>query len=234
MKNINVIRHIAFEDLGSLGDLLQQQNANIRYFDAAYDDLSQITLKNTDLLIILGGPIGVYEANLYPFLETEIAIIREHIHANRPTLGICLGAQLIAYALGAKVYPGHIKELGWAPLILTPQAQQNFFQHLAPSKTAVLHWHGDTFDLPKEAQLQASTEHYPNQAFTVGNHVLALQFHPEVKQKALERWYVGHACEISQTAGVNVLTLRDQAAKYAKTLEHCAVDFWRGWLQQIA
>jgi GMP synthase (glutamine-hydrolysing) len=118
---------------------------------------------------------------------------------NKPTIGICLGAQLIAHALGAKVYAGHQKEIGWNELeIKLLDSDSNVLTSLESIK--VLHWHGDTFDLPNNATLLASSTIYPNQAFSVGNKILALQFHLEMIEESFEKWLIGHTCEIRYAA----------------------------------
>src|ERR1700719_1784110 len=113
------VRHVAFEDLGLLGPLLAARGYDIRYHDAGIARFDAETLVAPDLVIVLGGPIGVYERDSYPFIADEIAAIAARLAANKPTLGICLGAQMMAAALGARVAPGPVKEIGWAPLTLT-------------------------------------------------------------------------------------------------------------------
>ena len=181
------IKNVAFEDLGLIEPLLAARGFTVRYADAATDDLQALDPLAPDLLVVLGGPIGAYQEELYPFLRPELALIERRLQADRPTLGICLGSQLVARALGARVYPGSAgKEIGWAPIALTEAGAGSALRHLAPERTPVFHWHGDTFDLPTGATRLASTAAYPNQAFRWGGHVLALQFHCEVTE-ALER-----------------------------------------------
>ena len=140
------VRHVAFEDLGLLGPLVAARGYDVRYHDAGIDRFDGETLIAPDLVVVLGGPIGVYEAETYPFITDEIAAIAARLAANKPILGICLGAQMMAAALGARVEPGPVKEIGWAPLTLTAVGQVSV---LAPLGTSpVLHWHGDNCDLP--------------------------------------------------------------------------------------
>ncbi len=121
MQSVIAIRHVPFEDLDSFGSILSACNYEISYREAAVDDLSSSDLVSADLLIVLGGPIGVYEERRYPFLRDELALIEKRLARGRPTLGICLGAQLMARAMGAKVYPGGFKEIGWARIVLTEE-----------------------------------------------------------------------------------------------------------------
>ena len=214
-KTVYAIQHLAFEDLGSLEDIFYQLGFRVRYFEAGVDNLAP-ALNYEGLTIILGGPIGVYETEDYPFLVDEIAGLKQRLQDQKPTIGICLGAQLIAYALGAKVYAGHQKEIGWSPLEIK-SIESNILEPL--KDTAVLHWHGDTFDLPPNATLLASSEIYPNQAFSIGNNILALQFHLEITQHNFEKWLIGHTCELRH-ANLSIQQLRQDNLEYAKRLEN--------------
>lgn len=227
-KTIYAIQHLAFEDLGSLEDIFYQLGYRVRYFEAGVDDLKK-AFTHEGLLIILGGPIGVYETDDYPFLKDEIAYLKQRLEQKRPTVGICLGAQLMAHALGAKVYAGPQKEIGWSKLDIKSLADNPL---LTLENTEVLHWHGDTFDLPENAELLASSELYPNQAFRIGSQLLALQFHLEVAAESLEKWLIGHTCEL-RNAGFNISALRADNQKFAAFLEPKAQDIFQQYLQQL-
>lgn len=227
-KTIYAIQHLAFEDLGSLEDTFYQLGFRVRYFEAGVDDLSP-ALNYEGLTIVLGGPISVYETEDYPFLVDEIAGLKQRLAANKPTIGICLGAQLIAHALGAKVYAGHQKEIGWG-LLEIKAAEPNI---LLPLKdTHVLHWHGDTFDLPENAILLASSAIYPNQAFSIGNNILALQFHLEIAEQSFEKWLIGHTCEIRH-AGLSIPQLRQDNLCYAAQSEQQAHKIMQNFIENI-
>ena len=213
-KTIYAIQHLAFEDLGSLEDVFYQLGFRVRYFEAGVDDLTP-ALNYEGLTIILGGPIGVYETEDYPFLINEITGLKQRLQANKPTIGICLGAQLIAHALDAKVYAGHQKEIGWSQLDIKPVEHNPL---AALENVEVLHWHGDTFDLPAHATLLASSAVYPHQAFSVGNNILALQFHLEIMGQNFEKWLIGHTCELRH-AGLSISKLRQDNLTYAAQLE---------------
>jgi GMP synthase (glutamine-hydrolysing) len=233
MQKAIAITHVDFENLGSLKAALERANYAIEVVNACVTDLRTIDLK-PDLLVVLGGPIGVYEQAAYPFLKSELDLIRSRLAEKRPTLGICLGAQLIAAAAGASVHPGtQGKEIGWAPLHAGRDAA--LYPEFAPLLTDnlhVLHWHGDTFDLPPGSHHLAATSAYPNQAFAIGRHALGLQFHPEVRAAELERWYVGHACELAN-AGISVPKLRQESQAFAPALEDAAQRFWEEWLSLL-
>ncbi len=225
------IRHVSFEDLGSLKAPIDKAGYRASYCDVGLDDLSKVDAIEPDLLVVLGGPIGVYEDAEYPFLADEIRILSDRVAAGRPVLGICLGAQLIARALGARVYPGPRKEIGWAPVQMSDVGRKSVIRHLGD--TPVFHWHGDTFDLPADCDLLASTEVCRNQAFRKGPNLLAFQFHPEVMLAGFERWLVGHACELSSQANVSRHRLRTDTAKYVDILQSRARQMIEEWLRDL-
>jgi GMP synthase (glutamine-hydrolysing) len=262
------LRHVAFEDLGLLAPLLERRGHRVRYLDlpaaevgtpgdgSGIETMPLRDVESADLVVILGGPVGVYETDAYPFLEPEIAAVARRIKSGGPTLGICLGAQIIAAALGARVYPGGTKEIGWAPVELTEAGERSVLGPLneaqgpgaypgafsdpgavgagdgAPCGLPVLHWHGDTFDLPAGAELLASTALYQNQAFSFPQ-VLALQFHLEATAGGLESWYVGHAAEIAATPGIEVSSLRETGAERATALLPRASKVFSDWLDLL-
>ncbi|QGM44266.1 glutamine amidotransferase [Methylocystis heyeri] len=233
MRKTLAITHVAFEDLGTLGLELERAGAQIEFLDASTSDLRSVDPLDAELMVVLGGPIGVYEAEAYPFIEDEIGLLRTRLAARRPTLGICLGAQLIAAAAGARVFPGACgKELGWAPLTAGRDAERYpAFARLLADAPSFLHWHGDTFEAPEGSMHLAQTSRYPNQAFALEHYALGLQFHPEVTADSLERWYVGHACELAN-AKIDVVELRRQGRLWAPKLESAARLFWRSWIAQ--
>ncbi len=230
-KNAVAIRHVEFEDLGSFALPLRDAGYELVYVDAGVDDIGAVASSDPDLLVVLGGPIGAYEEHEYPFLNTELNILTERLSANRPTLGICLGAQLMARALGARVYPGPSKEIGWAAINLTLAGLAGPLHHLDGNR--VIHWHGDTFDLPDGCELLGSTTLCPNQAFARGPNILALQFHPEITATSMERWLIGHASEIA-SGGLKPSFLRSETSKFAADLETSAVALFRDWLAGCA
>lgn len=231
-----VLSHLPFEDIGSLEPELLRRGLRINTVDVPTAQFPMPEIQSADLLVVMGGPIGVYEADDYPFLTAEIDAIRQRLSARKPTLGICLGAQLMAAAMGARVYPGdHGSEIGWQPLQPasgSPAPAPEWFAPLLTCNLAVLHWHGDTFDLPEDTRLLASTKLYPNQAFAIDNFALALQFHPEILERNLERWYVGHTCEL-HAKKIDIKQLRNEARRHAPLLEKQAAIFWRLWLDHV-
>lgn len=233
MMKVVAIRHVAFEGLGSLAASIEQVGGEIWYHEAGVSNLKNLDPLEPDLLVVLGGPLGAYEDANYPFLIDEVGILQARLAADRPTLGICLGAQLMARALGAAVYPGPRKEIGWSPLTLSNTPQLPAFRYLDSSVTSVLHWHGDTFDLPTGATLLASTPGYRNQAFKYAKRALGLQFHPEILPADFERWLIGHACEIAGTPGISVNDLRKNTLEFGAQLHTQARHFWDEWLAEV-
>ena len=229
MKTIYAIQTLAFEDLGSFAEVFNALGYQIEYLQLGLDDLKQ-ALESPLPVILLGGPISVYDSANYPYLSDYIQALQQRLAQNYPTLGICLGAQLIASALGAKVYAGTRKEIGWGQIRLTADGKDSALKHL--DEVEVLHWHGDTFDLPEAASLLASTDDYPHQAFSVGPNILALQFHVEVALNSLERWLIGHCSELNHAA-VDINGLRADNQRHAQELEYQAELILRDWLVEL-
>jgi len=171
----HVLQHVSFEGLGSIQAWLEARKAIVthtRFFQSA-------TLPGTDqvdLLIALGGPMSVNDEGQLPWLVDEKRLVGEMVRSGKPVLGICLGAQLMASSLGARVYPGPHKEMGWFPVFGRKNRGETF---VFPERKTVFHWHGETFDLPPGALLLASSEGCRHQAFQVGTRALGLQFHLE-------------------------------------------------------
>jgi len=231
LKHAVAIRHVFFEDLGSLGDVLRQRGFRITYMDAGLDELIDVEALRPDLLVVLGGPIGANDEHVYPFLLDEMRLLERRLHADAPTIGICLGAQLMARVLGSRVYPGAKPEIGWSPLDLSEAGLRSALANL--SGTPVLHWHNDTFDCPAGATRLASSQITPNQAFSWRNHCLGLQFHAEAVQRGFERWLIGHTCEIGSTADCGVMRLREDTWRHALQLQLHAGKLWNSLLSSF-
>jgi GMP synthase (glutamine-hydrolysing) len=226
------IRHIHFEDLGTFESVLTDAGYGVQYHDVGVHDLGTLDPVKPDLVIVLGGPIGVYEMEAYPFLAEERAFLKVRLAANRPTFGICLGAQQIAAALGADVAPSGIREIGFSEISLTDAGRETPLRHLAG--VSVLHWHGDGFAIPEGAERLAKTPLCRNQAFALGANVLGVQFHPEADAcGGLERWLIGHAVELA-AAGISPRALRVEAAQVGPALRKAAHAMLAEWLNRLA
>ncbi len=231
------LRHVAFEDLGLLAPLLDDAGWNVSYCDVASSDwrdgATDLEIDRADLVIVLGGPIGVYETAAYPFISDEVRAVERRLARHQATLGICLGSQIMAKALGSRVYAGHQKEIGWGSVHLTDEGRTSCLESLSADDAIVLHWHGDTFDLPKGAVRLASTDLYENQAFAYGSNALALQFHIDADERSLQEWFLsGMRVELA-VAGISVPDLRKATARVAGRLESQATRILTGWLRQI-
>ncbi len=170
-------QHVPFEGLGSIGSWLESRGASVtdtRFFE----EFALPPVNDVDLLIVMGGPMSVNDESVYPWLSDEKRFIKEAILRGKSVLGVCLGAQLIANAMGARVYPNAEKEIGWLPIhrVHNPRAGDAF---QFPKDSVVFHWHGETFDLPPGAIRLARSEACENQAFQLGRNAIGLQFHLE-------------------------------------------------------
>ena len=230
MKTAAIICHARFLYLAAFDDTLQAGDYQIRYYDAGYGAFTFDPV-DTGLVVVLGGPIAAYELEDYPFIADEMALLRARVAADRPTLAICLGAQILAQALGARVY-ADTKEIGWAPVTLTEAGERSVLRDIGRDAIPVLHWHGDTFDLPDGAERLASTPECANQAFSLGA-TLAVQFHPEVGARHFERWLICNTGQIALMKSHTVRSLRDQATRYADAAAISGQKWFAAWLEQV-
>jgi GMP synthase-like glutamine amidotransferase len=179
--HLHYFQHNDFEDLSFIGDWAKKNNftSSVTRFD-----LNPVlpSLQDFDWLVVMGGAMGVYDSVQYPWILAEIEFIKEVIHSGKIVIGICLGSQMIASALGAQVYKNSEPEIGFWPINFAPEAKQdNVFRHF-PAELNVMHFHFDTFDLPEGAVAMAKSTVTPVQAFRYGKNVFALQFHPELTE----------------------------------------------------
>jgi len=183
-----VFQHSASEPLGVLDPLLRRSGMRIRYVNFAREPQAEVDVARYDGLVVLGGPMNVDQADRFPHLLHEIEILREAMARSIPVLGICLGAQLLAAALGAAVRPNAVREIGWYPLEPMDEARDDrLFRHFDGSQF-VFQWHAYTFDLPPGAVHLAATSTCRNQAFRYGGHAYGLQFHLEADELLIRRW----------------------------------------------
>lgn len=226
MNTLLAVRHVPFEDLDAYAEVLAAAGYSIRYADAPTADFVALGRQRWDLLVVLGGPIGVNDGADYPFIAPELKLVENRLKAGLPMLGICLGSQFIAKALGARVYRIGQVEIGWKSLGLSDAGQRSPLKHLAGP---VFHWHGEAYDLPDGALSLASTDVTPHQAFTWGP-ALAMQFHPEVSAKGLEQWYVGNSGELREL-GIKPDMLRRDAAAHGAIMEAQGAALLQEWLR---
>ena len=177
-KTALIIRHVPYEGVAGFRTPIEAAGYAVDRIDVADPAFATLDLRAPDLLIMMGGPMGVYERDLYPWIPCQLRRLALRLEADRPTIGVCFGAQMIAAALGAEVYPGPAKEIGFQPVTIRSAALEGPLRHIA--EVPMLHWHGDTFTLPDNVELLASTPLYAHQAFRRGPNILALQFHGEM------------------------------------------------------
>src|SRR5215831_8812638 len=214
-----VLRHVQPEGLGLLANVLRDRGIHHRYLDLPRGEAPPRDLHNVGGLIVLGGPMAVYEAERHPFLKTESGLVERALTAGRPVLGICLGAQLVASVLGARVYAGERREVGWAPITLTDDGRDDAVFGLIEPTCTVFHMHGDAYELPPDAKNLARSTLYEQQAFRWGDLVYGLQFHLEFTEAMIQRFASEPETRtyIAQ-AGVDPASLLPDAATHVRRL----------------
>lgn len=201
MKKILVFRHVPHEDLGTLRPFLDSRKVLIEYCDLFKHSAVPENPSSYSLVISMGGPMNVDETERYPFLGGERLFLRKAIDSGTSVLGVCLGSQMIARALGARIYKGNQKEIGWFPIQLTDSCLSDpVFGQTKERKPYVFHWHGDTFDIPKGAVRLASSHLYSNQAFRYNRNVYGFQFHIEMTPGMIALWADQNKAELASIA----------------------------------
>lgn len=186
-------RHVPFEPLGLIEDALRSRGLEYQYVDLPADPDFDPPVDQADALIFMGGPMSVNDP--LPWIARELGFIERALAHNRPVLGICLGSQLIAKALGSRVYRNPVKEIGWAPVYLTDAAARDPLLGGLAGPETLFHWHGETYDLPGGAELLAYSDACRNQAFRIGDNVYGFQFHLEVTPEMIAQWCLEDANE---------------------------------------
>ena len=219
MRRLLVFQHVPHEILGTFDPLLKAAGFRIRYINFGRQPHARPRLDGYSGLVVLGGPMNVDQVDAYPHLETEMDAIREAVVRGIPVMGICLGAQLAAAALGARINRNPVREIGWYDVSPTPEGLDDpLFRHFAGTRK-IFQWHGYTFGLPQGAVLLASSPDCKHQAFRYGENVYGLQFHLEVDQPLIERWLKtpGNMREIKGMAeGRLADQIRRDTARYAR------------------
>jgi GMP synthase (glutamine-hydrolysing) len=226
MRTALVIRHVPYEGIAGFRAPVEAAGYAIDRIDVTDPAFQYVDFDEPDLVVLMGAPVGVYEHAQYPWIACEIVRLARRIALDRPTLGVCFGAQMIAAAMGARVYPGPVKEVGFAPVTLSEAGHASPLRHIRD--VPVLHWHGDTFDLPEGAELLASTEPYPHQAFRRGPNILALQCHPEMGEDSrIDAWLADHAyIALAGTTPEAVRTDHDRLGRQAVAAGRAMMRDW--------
>lgn len=188
MAKIIVFQHVPYEPLGTMNPLFKRQGMRIKYVNFGRDPHSVPSICGYDGIVILGGPMNVDQIDAFPNLALEVQLIQQAIDLDIPILGICLGAQLIAKALGAKVSKNSCKEIGWYDVSVSSEGREDALLNFFDGTEKIFQWHGDTFELPADATLLATGDSCANQAYRYKNNVYGFQFHLEVDKGLIERW----------------------------------------------
>ncbi len=233
--SILALQHVDVERLSLLEEVLARRGIPSRYLALHKGQHLPRSLKDlgdTKAIVVLGGPMGVYEEEKFSWLTDEIRFLGEAIRAGVPVYGLCLGAQLMAAALGARVYPGEgKKEIGWFQVDLTPRAQGDPLLEDEEATFPVFQWHGDTFDLPQGAVHLVSSARYPNQAFRWGERAYAFQFHLEIGIEDISKWLDAFAGDMhSPRSDADPLAILNDAPTYLETLSQRATRWFERWL----
>jgi GMP synthase (glutamine-hydrolysing) len=225
-----VLQHAPTIHLGNIRPVLEEHGYVVRVVDVTCEDVDALDPAEADLVVVLGGEMGVYEADEFPFLTAEQRLLRSRLDAERPTLGVCLGAQLMAGALGARVYRGGSTQIGFRAVEATAEGAVSPVRHFAG--VPVAQWHGDTFDLPAQATRLASSGDYANEAFAIGDHALAVQFHPELTDEMHEQWVRDGADELGEHA-IDADALRAERERYSAAMQQASRAAFSEWLEGL-
>jgi GMP synthase (glutamine-hydrolysing) len=229
---IYALYHNASETIGYLGDVIKELGLSFRDVHLYAGDGLPRDTGDLEGLIVMGGPMNVDEEDKYPFLLPEVQLIEKVVCRKKPVLGICLGAQLIATALGSKVYPNKHKEIGWGPIEFTSDAKKDPVLKKSNASLNVLHWHGDTFDLPKETVHLARSSHCENQAFRYGDRTYGFQFHLEVTPGMVRRWVSSkEGVADIKAAGEDPRVIFNESPKAFQKLKPHARKIFKSYLQ---
>jgi len=234
IKKAVVIQHVPHEGLGIIeGELNKKGILNVEYVRVYQNDRVPRRLKEDSSLIVMGGPMGAYEDDIYPFIKDELYLIESALKSDAPVLGVCLGSQLMARAAGAKVYKGKTKEIGWYKLYLTEEGEKDRLLLGFPREMDVFQWHGDTFGIPENGTLLATAELCTNQALRVGKNIYGLQFHVEVTEGMIYEWIDTYDEELQSLKGIiDVEKIRKDTVKNFSAYKDRALTFCKNFFEK--
>jgi GMP synthase (glutamine-hydrolysing) len=221
--------HHPVEGLGTIANALKRATVAPQYIRSFEGQSVPREIGDAAGLIVMGGPQSVYERARFPYLHKEMRLIEDAMERSKPVLGICLGSQLLAATLGAKVYPGRQKEIGWHRIDLTDSASKDALFSGEPSSLVGFHWHGDIFDLPRGATLVASSALTAHQAFRYGKNAYGLLFHLEVTLPQINTMVATFADEL-QSAGLNGSAIKLNSHAHLPALQEIGGDVFARWV----
>jgi GMP synthase (glutamine-hydrolysing) len=233
VKSVWVLQHTACETLGTMEDVLRGNGTNFEYIETHRGALVPGEIADKSGLIVMGGPMGVYEYAKYPFLRDEMRLIESALKLERPVLGVCLGSQLLAAVLGAEVKKGERKELGWHVVTLSDSAAQDTLFTGIETEFWPFHWHGDVFSLPEQAVGLASSRQTPHQAFRYGKNAYGILFHLEVTQGQISQMLVDFADELRE-AGGSPIEIAEQTSRRLPALQKIAGGVFGRWASMLS
>jgi len=228
MRKVWVLQQSSPETLGTIADVLGPRRISVEYVRPFQNDPIPQEMDGAEGLIVMGGPMGVRDQGKYPFLREEMRLIEQALKSGKPVLGVCLGSQLLAAALGAKVTLGKKREIGWLPVRLSPEGKRDPLWTGADSSFMAFHWHGDVFDLPAGAVSLASSDLTPHQAFRHGERAYGLLFHLEMTENMIRemiRTFSDDLLEQNLDSG----WLIEKAAEYLPPLEEIGGRLFGRW-----
>lgn len=231
-----ILQHIACEPPGIYEDILVEKGGSVQRVEV--DEGQQLPdWRAFDAIIAMGGPMSVNDGETLPWLNAEKRWVREAVLAGQPYWGVCLGAQLLAASLGARVYAGASPEVGIMPVFLAAEALDDAVFSALPRELLTFQWHGETFDLPQGAVLLATSPAYPNQAFRWGKKAYGVQFHVEISADLVEQWcqVPAYRAALERVLGVGAATkLARDVSREQKALHSCAWRMFESWLEACA
>lgn len=233
MSSVLVVQHVQSEGLGLIAPLLRSKGLGHHVVRVYKGERIPERLAGYSALIVLGGPMGVYEDDVYPFIKAELRLLRSALAERRPVLGVCLGAQLLAKAAGAQVYKGEAKEIGWFDVSLTAQGRGDKLFLGLPDTFTVFQWHGDTFTTPLGAANLAGSELFERQLIRVGVNAYGIQFHLEVTEPMIKDWLAINAKEVESVKGVDPDRIVKDAAMNMKELHRNCRAVLTRFLRQV-
>lgn len=231
-RPVLVLQHAKSETLGLIGDALRRAASEVRYVRTFEGQAVPDDPDDHSGLIVMGGPMGVYETNRYPFLLDEMNLIEGFLKLRLPVLGVCLGSQLLAATLGARVHKGRQKEIGWYPVELTTNGKQDRLWQNLPSGFVAYHWHGDAFDLPKQSSLLASSEITPVQAYRYDERAYGVLFHLEVTENHVREMLTEFGDEIQQE-NLSAERILEEAKDHLEPIEKMGATVFSRWVEFI-
>jgi len=232
MSTVLVLQHVPFEGLGTIGDALAAAEVRVQYIHAAEGQAVPESTALVEGLIVMGGPMAVYEQHLYPFLTEETRLIKDALDRQKPVLGICLGSQLLADALGASVHEGKRKEIGWSRVSMSENAiDDKLVAGIDPSFVAY-HWHGDVFDLPAGAVSLASSDATEHQAFRYGANAYGFVFHLEATRDIIHAMVRAGQEELREI-DANEDRILAETGEHLPCLQQIGGVVWKRWAQLL-